>query len=281
MTDFLGQLPKAELHLHLEGSVEPETLHELDPGTSLDECRAIYRYADFDGFLKAFAAVGKRLRGPEDYALVTRRLVERLAAENVRYAEITLAAGVVLWKGQEFAPIFDAVREAACMPGVEVHWILDAVRQFGVEQAMRVAQLAAEQVGQGVIAYGIGGSEERGPAEWFEVNAGGPSSKGMLTATAVGNKPGVRQGRECPADGAVVPRSGPAICAPTLSVAASGRSVNGSGEPVALVRDHFLPQISSLFAKIAQPKAGNGWHARREENTRGGMRAPRLDWRNV
>jgi aminodeoxyfutalosine deaminase len=185
MTDFLRQLPKAELHLHLEGSVEPETLHELDPGTSLDECRAIYRYADFDGFLKAFAAVGKRLRGPEDYALVTRRLVERLAAENVRYAEITLAAGVVLWKGQEFAPIFDAVREAACMPGLEVHWILDAVRQFGVEQAMRVAQLASERVGQGVIAYGIGGSEERGPAEWFtEVFAFARQAGLRLTAHA-------------------------------------------------------------------------------------------------
>src|SRR5215469_9645145 len=158
--DFLRELPKAELHLHLEGSVEPETLHELDPSTSLEECRAIYRYADFDAFLKAFGAVGKGLRTPDDYALVTRRLLARLAAQNVRYAEITLAAGVVLWKGQEFGPIFEAVRRAACESPVEVHWIIDAVRQFGVEQAMRVAELAAERVGGGVVAYGIGGSEE-------------------------------------------------------------------------------------------------------------------------
>lgn len=167
MDDFLRHLPKAELHLHLEGSVEPETLHELDPGTSLEECRAIYSYPDFDAFLKAFGAVGKRLRTPEDYALVTRRLVERLAEQNVRYAEITLAAGVVLWKGEEFAPIFDAVAEAACHSTVTVRWILDAVRQFGVEPAMRVAELAAERVHRGVVAYGIGGSEERGPASWF------------------------------------------------------------------------------------------------------------------
>jgi adenosine deaminase/aminodeoxyfutalosine deaminase len=167
MADFLLDLPKAELHLHLEGSVEPETLHELDPGTSIEDCRAIYAYSDFDAFLKAFAAVGKRLRTPEDYALVTRRLLERLAAQHIRYAEITLAAGVVLWKGQEFAPIFEAVRDAASESVVEVRWILDAVRQFGVEPAMRVAELAAERVGDGVVAYGIGGSEERGPAEWF------------------------------------------------------------------------------------------------------------------
>jgi aminodeoxyfutalosine deaminase len=167
MDDFARELPKAELHLHLEGSVEPETLQELDPATPLDELRAIYQYADFDAFLKAFGAVGKRLRSPEDYALVTRRLLERLAAQNVRYAEIILAAGVVLWKGQEFAPIFDAVAAAAVDSPVEVRWIFDAVRQFGVEPAMQVARWAAERRNRGVVAFGIGGSEARGPAEWF------------------------------------------------------------------------------------------------------------------
>jgi adenosine deaminase/aminodeoxyfutalosine deaminase len=167
MDDFIRQMPKAELHLHLEGSVEPETLHELDPSTPVEEFRALYQYADFDAFLRAFGAVGKRLRGPADYALIARRLLERLAAENVQYAEITLAAGVVLWKEQEFAPIFDAVSEAAAGSPVEVRWILDAVRQFGVEQAMEVAKLAAGRVDRGVVAFGIGGSEERGPAEWF------------------------------------------------------------------------------------------------------------------
>jgi adenosine deaminase/aminodeoxyfutalosine deaminase len=167
MADFLLELPKAELHLHLEGSVEPETLHELDPATPIEEFRALYSYADFDGFLKAFGAVGKRLRSPEDYALITRRLLERLAAQNVRYAEIILAAGVVLWKGQEFAPIYDAVREAAAGSPVKAFWILDAVRQFGVDQAMQVAEWAAARASDGVVAMGIGGSEERGPAGWF------------------------------------------------------------------------------------------------------------------
>jgi adenosine deaminase/aminodeoxyfutalosine deaminase len=185
MDDFLLQLPKAELHLHLEGSVEPETLHELDPATPVEEFRALYRYDDFDAFLRAFGAVGKRLRTPEDYGLITRRLLERLAAQNVRYAEIIVAAGVVLWKGQEFGPIFDAVREAAAGSPVEVRWILDAVRQFGVEHAMAVAKLAAERVDRQVVAFGIGGSEERGPAEWFtEVFAFAKSAGLHLTAHA-------------------------------------------------------------------------------------------------
>jgi len=164
MADFLADLPKAELHLHLEGSVEPETLCELDP---TGDFNGLYQYADFDAFLRTFGVVGKLLRGPDEYARITRRLLERLAAQNIRYAEITIAAGVVLWKEQDFAPIFDAIREAAQGSPVEVHWILDAVRQFGPAHVMRVAELAAERRDQGVVAFGIGGSEERGPAECF------------------------------------------------------------------------------------------------------------------
>ena len=185
MDDFLLELPKAELHLHLEGSVEPETLHELDPATPMEELRSLYTYADFDAFLHTFGAIGKRLRTPEDYALVTRRLLERLAAQNVCYAEIIVAAGVVLWKGQDFAPIFDAVHAETVGSPVEVRWILDAVRQFGVEPAMQVVELAAARRDRGVVAFGIGGSEERGPAEWFtEVFKAARCSGLRLTAHA-------------------------------------------------------------------------------------------------
>src|SRR2546421_7109541 len=164
MDDFIAALPKAELHLHLEGSIEPETLHELDPARSYE---GLYEYADFDAFLKTFGVVGKLLRGPDDYALITRRLLDRLHAQNVRYAEIIVAAGVVLWKEHEFGPIFDAICDAAAESPVEVRWILDAVRQFGPEHVMRVAELAAERRDQGVVAFAIGGSEERGPADGF------------------------------------------------------------------------------------------------------------------
>jgi adenosine deaminase/aminodeoxyfutalosine deaminase len=185
MEDFVARLPKAELHLHLEGSVDAETLHELDPATPLEELRVLYQFADFNAFLQSFGAVVKRLQRPEDYALVTRRLLDRLAAQNVRYAEIIVAAGVVLWKKQEFGPVFDAIEDAARGSQVQVRWILDAVRQFGVEPAMEVAQLAVARQDRGVVAIGIGGSEERGPAEWFKDVYAFAKSEGLhLTAHA-------------------------------------------------------------------------------------------------
>ena len=160
-------LPKAELHLHLEGSVEPETLRELVPELSLQEIREKYQYEDFLGFLRSYKWVNERLRSPRDYALITRRLLERLEGENVRYAEIILSAGVIVWMGQDLAPIYEAVRRESLASGVEVWWLFDGVRQFGVESVMRVAELAVERVDDGVIGLGIGGDEARGPAELF------------------------------------------------------------------------------------------------------------------
>lgn len=159
--------PKAELHLHLEGSVAPETLREIDPGLSPEEIDAAFNYPDFLGFLKAYAWVCKRVRTPEHYAIATRRLLDDLAAQNVAYAEITLSAGVVLWKGDDFGPIYDAVQREAARSRVDVRWIIDIVRQFPMEEAWKAARLAAERAGDGVIAIGIGGDESRGPAHLF------------------------------------------------------------------------------------------------------------------
>jgi aminodeoxyfutalosine deaminase len=163
-------LPKAELHLHLEGSIEAETLREIDPEVTAEEIAAMYGYSDFEGFMRAFVWVNRKLRGPADYALAARRLFERLAREGYAYAEVTLSAGVVLWKKQDLAAVFDAVAAEAAKSPVPVRWILDAVRQWGAEAAAPVFDFAASHVGDkpdGVIAIGLGGFEEQGPALWF------------------------------------------------------------------------------------------------------------------
>ncbi len=147
------------MHLHLDGSVEPETLLEIDPSLTREEIAARTAYTDFAGFLKSFVWVNQRLRTPEDYARVARRLFERLESEGVTYAEVILSVGVVLWKEQDLDAIYKALAREAARTPVTVRWIFDAIRQFGAETAKPVFDLAAERVGEGVVAIGLGGDE--------------------------------------------------------------------------------------------------------------------------
>jgi aminodeoxyfutalosine deaminase len=160
--------PRAELHVHLEGSVEPETLLEIDSSLTRKEIAAATSYTDFAGFIQSYIWVNKRLLRPEHYAIAARQLFDRLADEGVVYAEVTLSAGMMLWKGHEFAPIYDALQREAGRSRFPVRWILDATRQFGAEAAKPVFDLAAERVADGVVGIGLGGFEAGGPALWFK-----------------------------------------------------------------------------------------------------------------
>ncbi|QNI35058.1 adenosine deaminase [Alloacidobacterium dinghuense] len=177
--DFLRRLPKAELHLHLEGTISPETLaelsrrHDAQPLT-LDQARALYQYTDFFGFLMAFKAVTERLRTAEDYKLITYKMLQRLAAQGVVHAEAYIAVGLVYyWGRSEFEPIFAAVERAREQAqkdfGISLYWIFDAVRHFGVEPAARVFRKAAAMKDEypSIVGIGIGGDERNGAAELF------------------------------------------------------------------------------------------------------------------
>ena len=179
------QRKKSELHLHLEGAIEPETLLEIDPALTLEEIRAATSYADFVGFIQSFVWVNRKLRGPGDYALAARRLFESLAVQNVAGAEVTLSAGVILWKKQDLGAVFDALVEEAARSPIPIHWILDATRQWGAEAARPVFEFAADHQKEGVVAIGIGGIEAEGPALWFKDLYRAARDKGLrLTAHA-------------------------------------------------------------------------------------------------
>src|SRR5271165_4505343 len=173
---FLLSLPKAELHVHLEGSIEPSTLLELRQrhgmdGASLGKVEQLYNYADFKGFLSAFKDVTGHLRAPEDYELITYRLMERLKTQNILHAEVIVSVGVCLWRKQDFAAIFEGLDRGRQRGekdfGLSLVWIFDAIRQFGPEKAQSVLDLALQFRDRSVAAFGIGGDEKAGPPEWF------------------------------------------------------------------------------------------------------------------
>jgi aminodeoxyfutalosine deaminase len=186
-------LPKAELHLHLEGTVTPATLAELrqrrGTATTLAEAQALYQYEDFCGFLMAFKTLTESLQTPEDYELITYRLMEQLKAENVLHAEVYVSVGVCLWRNQDFGAIFEGLergRERGERDfGVSLLWIFDAVRQFGGEAAQRVFGLAAKYRDRNVIGIGIGGDEQKAPPERFREQYAFAADHGLhLTAHA-------------------------------------------------------------------------------------------------
>ncbi len=160
-------MKKAELHVHLEGSIGPETLMAIDPSLTREEIEGYLTCTSFPQFLQGYIWVSKKLEKPADYALAARHLLDSLADQDVTYAEITLSAGVVLWKQQDLAAVYDAVWRESQRSPIRTFWILDAIRQFGPEKGMEVAEFAVSRRDEGVVAYGIGGDEVRGPAHWF------------------------------------------------------------------------------------------------------------------
>ena len=182
LASFIRRLPKAELHLHLEGTVLPATLVELSARhdarpLALAEAEALYKFTDFSGFMDAFKAVTGRLITPEDYELAAWRMMEHLAEQGVVHAEVYISVGVFYhWRKDNtaaFEPIFaglERARERAERElGLSIYWIFDAVRHFTVPEAERVFLKAAElrPAHSSIIGIGLGGDERRAGSQPF------------------------------------------------------------------------------------------------------------------
>lgn len=179
---FIRRLPKAELHLHLEGTILPATLVELSrrhdgaPITQA-EAEALYRFTDFTGFIEAFRAVTRQLMHAEDYELAAWRMMQRLAEQGVVHAEVFISVGVIyMWRNHEpgcFEPIFAGLERARTRAerelGLSVYWIFDAVRHFTIPEAERVFAKASEMHAEypSIIGIGLGGDERLCGSEPF------------------------------------------------------------------------------------------------------------------
>jgi len=170
----IAGLPKTELHVHLEGSIQPPTVCALTArhGVTMTEAdvRQRYTYPDFPGFIEAFKWVTSFLRDPRDYALIANDLADQLIMQNVAYAEVTLSVGVMLLRKQRTEANFEALlraTESFEKRGLRFRWIFDAARQFGAESAMEVVDSAHRCDSKDIVAFGMGGDELSTPTEAF------------------------------------------------------------------------------------------------------------------
>lgn len=236
MMDVIRAWPKAELHVHLEGSVEPETIVEIDNRITIEEARDRYRFSGFAGFLQSYKWANQRLTTPAHYGLITSRLLQRLHAQGVVYAEVNLSVGVVLWKEQDFDAIFKSILQAASQSPVETRWVFDAIRHFGPAHVEQVAVLALRYRSQGVIALGIGGDEVRGPASQFGAIFENVRKQGLGALPHAGETDG--------------PES--IWAALELGAARIGHGIRAVDDPVLMkhLRDHRIPLEISITSNV-------------------------------
>jgi aminodeoxyfutalosine deaminase len=188
LLSYVQAAPKAELHVHLEGAIQPETLLTLAqrngielPANTIEGVRSWVAYRDFDHFIELFRAACRCLRTAEDYELVAYDLGADLARQGVRYAEVTFSASVHHRFGVPQAAYFDGLtrgRERARTDfGIELVWIFNIVRTWQDGDAVapladHTTEVSIDGKEIGVVALGLAGAEAGAPAEpfapWFE-----------------------------------------------------------------------------------------------------------------
>ena len=165
-------MPKVELHVHLEGSIRPETLLKLAalngvalPADSVEGLREWYAFRDFPHFVEVYVEATKCIRTPDDLELIMREFLEGQKAQNVLHSEVTYTATTVekhcgiAWEGQH-AALLRGMRWGEETLGVTCGLILDIVRGDPVERAMELTEWATGS--EGVLALGMAGEEARG-----------------------------------------------------------------------------------------------------------------------
>ncbi|HEU0075442.1 MAG TPA: adenosine deaminase [Dehalococcoidia bacterium] len=176
---FIRAIPKVELHVHLGGTIQPETLLMLAkrnsvelPADTIEGIRDWYGFRDFNHFIEVYMTVSRCLCTADDVELITREFLRGQAEQNVRYTEITyggfrLATERGVPFGEQLAAINRANDWARTELGVSLGIIAEIGRLLEPEQGLQVAGWAVEGMQQGVIALGLGGAEADHPPAKF------------------------------------------------------------------------------------------------------------------
>ncbi len=177
MRALIDALPKAELHLHIEGSFEPELMFDLAkrnrvalPFASVEEIRAAYRFANLQEFLDIYYQGMDVLRQAEDFHDLTAAYLERARADNVRHVEIFFDPQAHTGRGVPFEAVVEgitaALDAARADHGQSGFLILSFLRHLDEEAAFETLA-EAEPLLEKFIAVGLDSSERGHPPEKF------------------------------------------------------------------------------------------------------------------
>lgn len=180
---YLRAAPKAELHVHLEGSIQPTTLLALArrngvalPADTVEGLRSWFTYRDFAHFIEVYVAITRCLKRVDDYELIAYEFGAEMARQNVRYAEVTFSPSTHQRLGVPHDTYFQGLTRGRARAradfGVEIAWVFDIVRNAGEARerdrwAAYTTRVAIEGSHDGVVALGLGGLEADYPPEWF------------------------------------------------------------------------------------------------------------------
>ncbi len=175
-TTWFDRVPKAELHLHLEGAIPLDALWELvqkyggDPTIpDIASLQRRFAYRDFPHFIDTWIWKNQFLRSCEDFTFFSEAFARDLARQNIRYAEVFFSPSDFARHGLRTQELASAIRKGLSrVPAVEVMLIADMVRDSGPGRAAITLAEAAEVRDLGIIGIGIGGSEQSFPPEPFQ-----------------------------------------------------------------------------------------------------------------
>ncbi|MFN8374133.1 MAG: adenosine deaminase [Anaerolineae bacterium] len=177
LAQFIREMPKVELHVHMEGAIQPETVLKLAarnhialPADSVEGLRAWYSFTDFPHFVQIYVKISECLQTADDIEFMAREFLKGQAAQNIRYSEVTYTPYThYMQKGLAFAEQLAALNRARAWAeaelGVTMRLITDISRNVTPEQGMVTAQWAVSAKDDGVAALGLGGPEVGHPAE--------------------------------------------------------------------------------------------------------------------
>ncbi|MFD1832473.1 adenosine deaminase [Streptomyces desertarenae] len=179
LTAFIAGLPKAELHVHHVGSASPRIVSELaarHPGTPVptdaEALAEFFTFRDFAHFVEVYLSVVDLVRDAEDVRLLTYEVARDMAAQNIRYAELTVTPYSSTRRGIPGPAFMEAIEDARLAAekelGVVLRWCFDIPGEAGLESAEETARLACELRPEGLVSFGLGGPEVGVPRPQFK-----------------------------------------------------------------------------------------------------------------